>query len=496
MTRRVTSMVIALATLVTSGGAAQEYLVRLDTRVQAASYRGVKLDSIPVGTVVTTPGGSQETPDGYAVTCIRGRSHCSFYRAGAVRRGGPLATTVDLTTWGFGLKGLSFHLNGRIGADLGSSDVWPGTDPALQLNEGYGEYATERITGRLGRQIEHGRLGYYGFDGGRIAGRFPGLGLSVIGYLGLGLARGTALPITSDVLNPLDDFQPRERQLLAGGAVEWQTRRAEARVDYLREVDRDTRNFVSERAAISATLRPVDGWSLTGGAEYDLSYDWWGSSDLTLRHTRRWGGAAVGVRRYRPYFDLWTIWGVFSPVPYSAVNGSAWISPVAGLTLRANGERYSYDDAKANSPLVSEEKDGWRWNAGIGFSPADAWFLDAGYHAEFGTGAASQGGEGSVSWRPVSSLNLSLEGGHLVRPLEFRTENPAVTWYGGSADFRATERLRLSLAVTRYDEDNRRPDASRIDWSQTRVRAGLTWLFGSSADRLPLPPAIRKERGR
>src|SRR5690606_494359 len=87
MTRRVTILVAGLAAVVASGGAAQEYLVRLDTRVQAASYRGVKLDSIPVGTVVTTPGGSQETPDGYAVTCIRGRTHCSFYRAGAVRHG-------------------------------------------------------------------------------------------------------------------------------------------------------------------------------------------------------------------------------------------------------------------------------------------------------------------------------------------------------------------------------------------------------------------------
>ena len=53
-------------------------------------------------------------------------------------------------------------------------------------------------------------------------------------------------------------------------------------------------------------------------------------------------------------------------------------------------------------------------------------------------------------------------------------------------DLRATERLRLGVGAIRYDENRRRPDASGIDWSQTRLRATLSWLFGSSADRLPI----------
>lgn len=496
MTHRIAILAAGLTALLPHPAAAQEFLARVDARVQAVKYRGVELDSIPVGSVVTDAAGRRFTPDGHAVTCIPGRSYCSFYRAGAEQSGGPLTTNLDLTAWGFGLRGLSLHLNGRLGADLGDADVWPGTEPAIQLNEGYGEYASARVTGRLGRQVERGRLGYYGYDGARLAWRVPGTGLALIGYGGLGLARGIALPVASDALNPLDDFQPRKRQILAGAGVEWQSGGLDARADYLREVDRDPRNLVSERAAFSATIRPFRGWSLTGGTEYDLAYGWWGSSDLTLRHTRTRVGAAVGLRRYRPYFDLWTLWGAFSPVPYNAVNGSAWVSPLRGLTLRAGGERYNFDDAEATSVLASEETDGWRWNAGLGYQLSDAWSLDGGYHAEFGPGAASQGGEGSLSWRPVRQLTLTAEGGHLVRPLEFRTENPALTWYGLGADIRATDRLRLSLAATRYEEDNRRPDASRVDWSQTRFRAGLSWLFGSSADRLPLPPAIRREAGR
>jgi hypothetical protein len=90
-------------------------------------------------------------------------------------------------------------------------------------------------------------------------------------------------------------------------------------------------------------------------------------------------------------------------------------------------------------------------------------------------------------------LTLVAEGGHQVRPLEYRVEDPALTWFGLSVDFRPTERLRLGVRATRYDEDRRRPDASAIDWSQTRLSASATWLLGSSVDRLPLPPAVRRE---
>ncbi len=485
-----------LVVLLPAPGASQQYLLRLDARLQTAEYRGLTYDTLSLSGAVPSPNGGLQTPGGIALICPPGGLVCHFYRPGAIRRGGPLTTSADLTAWGFGVQGLSLHANGRLGVDLGASDVWPGTSPAVQLLEGYAEYAGERIDGRLGRQVERGRLGYTGYDGGRFTYRIPALGLAASAYGGLGLARATALPVTNDALDPLDDFQPRHRQVVAGAAVEWRGPSIDARLDYLREVDRDPQNLVSERGALSATFRPLPGWSLSGGAEYDFSYQWWGTADLTLRHSERLFGGSVGVRRYRPYFDLWTLWGVFSPVPYSTVNGSLWVTPVHGLDLRAGGERYWYSDAGVSAPLGQVADRGWRWNAGATFALSPRWSVDGGYHAEYGPGASSQGGDGSVSWRPLTALSLTAEAGHLVRPLELRYTNPALTWYGLSVDVRANQRLRFGLGATRYDENRRRPDASGFDWSQTRFRASLSWLLGAGADQLPLPPGRRRESGR
>lgn len=476
---------------------AQGYLLRLDTRVQSVAYRGVRLDSIPLASTVTGANGGLETPDGFAVDCPNGQGTCTFYRPGPEKRGGPMVTSADLTAWGLGVPRLSLHANARLGVDLGDSDVWPGTDPAVQLLEGYLDYAAEWFDLRAGRQIETGRLGYTGYDGGAFTARSMRTGLSGKVYGGWGLARATALPVTAGALNPLDDFQPRQRQWVAGAVAEWQTSRADARFDYQREVDRDTRNLVSERIALSASARPLDmHWQLSGGAEYDLARDQWGSSDITVRYSRSRWNASAGARYYRPYFDLWTIWGVFSPVGYTAANGTIAIQPVKGLELTGSGERYWYAETFANTPLVPVEDNGWRWTTGVGYAFRQGWHVGGSYHAEYGPGASSKGWDAHLSWQPSRVLSISADGGHLDRPLEFRYNEAKLDWIGGQADIRPTDRLRFGLSATRYMEDRKRPDASAFDWDQTRIVASVSWLIGSGADRMPLPPAVRRRGDR
>lgn len=72
-------------------------------------------------------------------------------------------------------------------------------------------------------------------------------------------------------------FGPMEyREALAeladtGAAVGWSSRLAEVRLDYQREVDRESRHFASERTAVSLDFHPRPRWSLVAGAEYDLA---------------------------------------------------------------------------------------------------------------------------------------------------------------------------------------------------------------------------------
>jgi hypothetical protein len=375
--------------------------------------------------------------------------------------------------------------------DLGTSDVWPGTEPAVQLIEAYAEYGQPVFTVRGGRQLLANRLGMLGFDGGRLVARTARYGLEADVYVGLGLAQATAIAVTSPALNPLDNFQPRSRQILAGAGLAWSERVGDVRLDYQREVDRNTRNFVAEQLALSVDVHPLRRWSFAAGVDYDLANTWFGNADATVRYTAPWITVAGGLRQYRPHFDLWTIWGTFSPAPYHAVNAGVWIRPVRGLEVRGRWEQFAFSNTGTETPLVNVDDDGWRLGGGITYSPAPAWTLDAGYHEAYGPGASSHGFDGAVTYLPMAGLSLTAYGSSLERPLELRFDEASVDALGLDAEWSPAAQLRIALGVAHYGEDRRRPDAAALDWSQTRLHARVTVLLRSETDAVPLPPALR-----
>jgi hypothetical protein len=469
---------------------AQGYRLRLDSQAQRAAFRGVTQDSILATAAVPAPTGGLQTADGFAVRCPPGNTFCFFFRPGPDLRGGPLVTSADLTLWGLGVRGLSIRVNSRGGFDLGDGAVWPGTEPNGQLIEAYAKYAHRLFTARGGRQLLASRLGIVGFDGGKATFHPRRYGLEAEAYVGLGLARATALPLTSPALNPLDEFQPRRRQILAGAALGWSSRLAELRLDYQREVDRESRHFASERAAVSLDFHPRPRWSLEAGAEYDLANTWFRNADATLRYTAPWVTVLGGIRQYRPHFDLWTIWGAFSPVPYHAVNSGVWLRPLRDVELRARWERYAFSPTETETPLVSVDDDGYRLGFGISYSPIGTLSLDAGYREEHGPGASSHGFEGTLTFRPVPELSLVVYGSTLERPLEFRFQDASVDALGFDAEWRPVDRVRLALGAAHYAETRDRPDAAAFDWNQTRLMARVTLVLRSRADDVPLPPAL------
>ena len=482
-----------LLALVPATLGAQGYRMRLESRLQTLSFRGVEADSVPASDVVTQPDGSLLSPDGHAVRCLA--AWCYFWRAGPEVSASPWVTSADFSAWGFGVDGLSVRGSALAALDISGGAAFAGTDPPVQLLEGYLEYARGAVTARAGRQLVTGRLGFLGFDGGRGTVRVTSLGLELGGYAGWSLARGTSVPWNSPAADPLGEFRPAERLVAAGASATWRSRRADLRAEYQREVDPEVDKLTAERVALGAGLHPLAHLSLSGGGEYNLAEALWGSADASVRYATRQVDATIGAKRYRPFFPLWTIWSAFSPVAYHSGWGSVQLAPVRLLRLRVRGERYEYEDAEAETPLVEGEDDGWRFSWGATVLPHPALSVDADYHAEHGPGASSRGWSGSASWQPRARLSLTGYAANTLRPLEYRTSEAEAWWYGADASWEARPDLRLGVGVARYDEDRNRPDAGALDWSQTRLTVRVSWTLDSGADRWRLPPGAMPAGG-
>lgn len=490
---RGTLLGLGLAVAVAEGSAAQGYRLSLDSRIQRVAFRGLQTDSIRADSVLPgSPNGGPTTPGGVGVSCINGQRYCYFFDPGARQQTAPATLTADLTMWGFGVRGLSLHTNVRGNANAGN-ELWPGMHPAIQLWEGYLDYSTPWFGIRAGRQTTTSRLGFAGFDGGRLQLRSRRFGLEAVGYGGWGLARASALPVSSGTLNPLDEFQPPVRNEIWGAIGSWSRGPGELRFEWQREVDRATRFFQSERMALSGALRPIQHLSVAGGAEYNLAEGLWGSADLAAQYSDRLVTASAGVRRYRPHFDLWTVWPAFSPVANTGVFGTAAVSPIRGVQIRGRAEHYRYDDADASTPLVSVRQDGERYSLGATVTRLARWTFDGGYSYEPGVGGTMWGWDASVGYQPVEPLTLRLYGATNIRGLEYRYEDSFTRWLGFDADWRLLDNVSVGASAIQLFEDRRRPDASGFSWSQTMLSAHVTVLLSSrSGDRLRLAKALKR----
>ena len=466
---------------------AQGYRARIDVRSQSVRYQGWQIDSILATDAVLSPSGGPATPNGFAVTCVPGDPYCFYYDAGPVRHAVPFSTTATATMWGLGLAGLSVHGSVRLLADFTGNQFWPGTKPTAQLIELYADYRHQWFGARAGRMIEANRLGFIGYDGIRLTGRALRRRLEVTGYGGLGLARSSLLPINSPELNPFNQFQLPERQLIAGGNASWNGRYIDARIDYQRQVDRTTRYFVSERAAVSTVIHPVNRFSLRGNVEYDIAFGRLGTADATLNWNSRVVSAAVGYRRYRPTFQLWQIWAAFNTIPYNAAIGSVWLGPWKGLRFTARGEVYDYDDNSLPSPLVTIETSGWRSRFGASYSYRH-FTAGLGYSADNGPGAASSGWDASLVYQPSSRWEFNASGGRFIRPLEYRFDESTIRFIGIGGAFRIAQQFQFRLRGDYYHELRDRPDAAAFTFDQTRLSADVTFYLSSKVKARPLPP--------
>jgi hypothetical protein len=486
---------LCIAAMVLPGArvGAQSWRLRLDAAAQRVEFRGITPDSIPVADARISPNGGLESPDGFAVDCI-GDAFCRFYRPGPIRAGIPASAGVDLALWGFGLQGFSVRISARALTDLTGDRLWPGTSQAFQLLEGYAEYVRNGLTAQAGRMLERGRLasvGMSGLDGARLTWRAERSGVEAGAYAGWGMARGTILSVTSPAVNPLADFQPTSRQFVVGVLAGVHAPVVDVLAEYRRELDPVTNYIVAERAGLSLQVRANRRVRLVTGADYDIAQGQWGSAEASATYATARMSGTLGARHYRPFFDLWTVWGVFSPVPFNAVNASVAFEPLKRLELRSRAEWYRYDDAATETPGVALRDRGWRWSLDGTYAATERWTVGLNTHGEAQPGASSSGIDGRLTWHARAALDLSVTGGNLERPLELRFQDAGVSWAGASAAYHAGDRWRLDLAVDRYWESRGRPDAASFDWNQWRLSARASLTLRSSADRW-LPPARRQ----
>jgi hypothetical protein len=398
--------------------------------------------------------------------------------------------------WGLGVPGLTARATGRVIADLGRDEVWPGTDPAAQLLEGYLEYQRNSLVARAGRQLVTSRLEPMSFDGAWLKYRWDGVALELTGFGGWGLGQAAALPVSSPALNPLDEWRPRDRQIVAGLETAWLWRSVDVRGEYRRETDPQDYYVVSERASMSFG---APAWRLplriAGGFDYNIAEGHFGSADVRVTYLRPRLAVTGAARRYRPYFSLWTLWSAFSPVPHNGVSLSAEYRATSRVSVRARGEAYRYEDADVSTALVPDLEDrGWRTSTGATATVSDRVTIDANVGVERGPGASERFGDVAVSWSPNARFALDVYGGAVSRPLELRYFDATSRWLGGRGEMALGSQRRVWLDAAVVDDERDRPDAGSASLGQVRVRAGLTLSFGTAVDRLPLPPGRRPER--
>lgn len=483
-------LVAGAASLAAVRAPAQSWRLRLDASAQHIEFRGLTPDSIAESAAQVGATGGLVSPDGFALDCI-GDGFCRFFRPGPMVSGVPASLGVDLTVWGLGIPGLSVRLNARAFTDLSGDSVFVGSSPPLRVIEGYAEYLRNGLTIQAGRLLERGRLasvGSSGLDGVRTTWRSERTGIEVGGYAGWGMAQGTVLSVNSPAVDPLADYQPTSRQIVLGALAGARVDGVDVRAEYRRELDPTTDYIVAERAAVSVEATPKPRLRFVAGADYDIAQAEFGSAEAAATYTTPRVTATLSARHYRPFFDLSTVWGVFSPVPFNGVSASLAANPTSKLQLRSRVEWFRYDDAGVSTPTVPLLDQGWRWALEGTLTPAQGWTAELATHGELQPGASSSGVDGRITWHPHPALDLALSGGNLERPLELRFQDAGVTYAGASAGYRLGEQWRLDVSVDRYWESENRLDAAAIDWNQWRLSARASLTLRSSADRW-LPPA-------
>ena len=450
--------------------------VRGDVRVVGSyiEYRGVQRVSLPDSLVPGT-GTTRVTQDGTVWTCVPG-IECTTYRASEAESGTPITQELRVTAWP-GSRGWSARLNLRT--RYGSDGFWPGSSRKAEALDAHIAYENDRVRARAGRLERFGGLGVHHLDGASLLWKSLDA-FRVEGFAGRSRARIVNEPYTGDLLAESDALHPDSESVLWGLEAWLRAGRLTASAMYQRDQRTDGKGLYSERAALDARWNP-------GMVTLDLStdFDWalLDFNDVRLAALGALRSDLQGVaefRHYRPFFELWTLWGAFTPVAYNEGRTALRWSPGTRWRLEGQLAYRDYEDASAGAEFLPVEGDGWRALLSAARS-LSAWSLSGTYSYLRGPGAERL----SLDLDAGRSFGAAHLGAFLVgsqRFLEFRFGEGATAGAGAEARL-ALESVEIQSTLGLYRHAFDRPGFE--DYTQLRARLSAVWTFGSEPAARP-----------
>jgi hypothetical protein len=467
---------------------AQAFRVTGSTSVRYIELRPLLRDSVAADDVAGS-GLLRQLPDGRIVRCIPEDPYCRDARPGGRVATVPIIHDLEASAWGFaeGVR-LFAQLRGRSSWG-GGTELWPRGDDAFDLLAAYAELERERLRLRAGRQWKVSGLGFYNFDGVTVAYRAaPAAWLEV--YAGRSLLRGLNEPRTAGALASVEELAPPSAGLLLGMQARYRpSSRLAVGAVYQLDFRGDGEGMYSELAAADGVVS-FGGGSLEASVEADATAIALNEARLRVRAPPLGSVALYGeVRRYRPYFELWTIWGAFSPVGFDEARaGATWaVLPAGRLMLRGEASWRSYDGSAAEDAFIRHRTDGWGVGGNVSWSPGTPWRLDAGYRVEAGFGAARRDGHAGVARQLGELGSVGVQAVAFQRLFEFRLDEGTVLGVAAEANVRLSARARLLASMAAY-RHAAMENAAALDWTQRRGSVRLQWTVGAE-------PAMRRRAG-
>jgi hypothetical protein len=287
-------------------------------------------------------------------------------------------------------------------------------------------------------------------------------------------------------LEAVEELAPEEPGVLLGAQARYRPNTYLALgALYHRDMRQDRAGLYSELAAADGVLR-LGQSSVEGAVEYDVAGGGLNEARLRVRSPPFHNMALDGeIRRYRPYFELWTIWGAFSPVGFDEARLTLTGVASGGLLLRGEGSYRSYEEA--GDGLGAFRTDGWSIGGSASWSPEPRWRVEGGYRLEVGVGASRSEAHAGIV-RQIGELGfVAVRGLGFQRVYEFRLEHGTVLGLGIDSSFRLSDRTRFVGGVTGYRHVYA-GDAPGLDWNQLRGNLVLQWTIGSEPTA-STPPA-------